>query len=180
MLSWEWKLWLLWVCIGLCLGCCWTCPAIGTHPHSLTIGNTARAVAGRRVEFTFCVIQMVHAAAWDLPVSCQVEEGKRPACWQLPPATCTEDQSPGNLGPTQGSKWGALLPQNWSCLLCLKSQRFTASKCSWEGSWVLWRLWLCVPRPWCLVGRRTGQNRVSHLSKEAALPGCISHPLNEC
>lgn len=96
--------WFLWVYTGLCLGCCWTYPVSRRHPHSLTTGNRVPALAGRRAELTFCVIQMLHAATWDLAVSCQVEERKRPVFWQLPATTCTEAQSLGNLGPAQGRK----------------------------------------------------------------------------
>lgn len=70
----------LWVCISLCLGCCWIYPASRRHPHILTAGNTAWASARRRAELPFCVLQMAHATASVLPVSCQVEEGKIPAC----------------------------------------------------------------------------------------------------
>lgn len=79
-------------------------PASRRHPHILTTGNMAWASAGRRPELPFCVTQMAHATASVLPVSCQVEEGKRPVCWQLLPTTHNEAQSPGNLGPAQGSK----------------------------------------------------------------------------
>lgn len=74
---------LLWICISLCLGCCWIYPASRRYPHILTTGNTAWALARRRAELPFCILQMAHATASVLPVSCQVEEGKRPACWQF-------------------------------------------------------------------------------------------------